>query len=1178
MEEHASTRPLNKHKRRRPPYRHYESHEEDEAPRSRRKRGRSKLPYLLALLAVVVWFLPWLAAKTPLAGMLIARATKDINGSVRIADLTLGWFSPVTIEGLEIRDAAGDPLLKAAKITSGKRLYSWITNRSDLGQLKIDDPQAQVVFEKHTNNFATTFAKWLASDPQAPPKSIIESLAAAGIGSFDFEVTGGSATIVDRALARRCAVQSLNGSARLISAVDGLRGKLRGDVDVDDKLSPFDAAWEIVAPGHGDVQAGSNKFSVASSGFPLWLVGASLQGVAPGLELDGRLVSKLDVEWRAGTAGIEQATAKGEATAEQLLVAGPWLKGDRLQLASAKLPIAMSVEKNNLRVEQLGVDCELGQLSFNGDLDMAAGLAKSLTSKPYHVIGHLDVARLAAMLPNTVHLRSDTRITAGVIDLALDATARNQGLGWQGRLETSQLSATTAGKQVTWEKPIAMTFSAHESGDGIVIERLYAEADFLELQGEGTPADGQVSASFDLDRLSRELGRFVDLGELKMAGNGTAHATWQRQANGALEATAQVDAQNFEMSRPGARPWQEARIDVVADVTARMDGTTITRVDRGDLRVSAGPDVLQARLEQPVLQVNRQGLWPVLITLRGELARWLPRVEPWIGSHPEYTLAGNCDLTADVVYSATGIELEPVTAKIQNFQLHGPAAHIDEPMVELNAQSTWDAETRELIVQDARWASSALVAQAKNMLVALDPKQTPSARGQLQYNGDLGRLWRWFDDPQSPSNLQLAGRMTGSLNVQRAGDITTAAWDNTIDRFAANVIGGASWQEPQLRLVSHMEHDGKRELLRLSDFAISSQAFQTTANGQIDDLAGRRNLQLQGRVRYDLARLQPMWQQWTGTGVRFEGVDEQPFSVSGPLRSLASTAAPGNQPGVAPSNDTIFACLQGNASAHWNNGSLYGFPLGSGDLRTQLANGVLNFNPIDVTASQGRLHLAPTIRLSPSPMLLTVARGRMAEQVHITPEMCESALKYIAPVLAGVTQAQGQFSIDLDGCSIPLASPKQGDLAGRFTVHSVQIGPGPLVQELAVLMNRGAPAALTRESVVDFRMVQGRIYHRGLELVFPEFTLKTYGSVGLDESLAIMAELPIPPKWLGNNSIGQALQGQTIQLPIGGTLKNPKIDQKALSQANAQLFQNTATGILKQELFKGLDKVLGPPK
>jgi hypothetical protein len=194
--------------------------------------------------------------------------------------------------------------------------------------------------------------------------------------------------------------------------------------------------------------------------------------------------------------------------------------------------------------------------------------------------------------------------------------------------------------------------------------------------------------------------------------------------------------------------------------------------------------------------------------------------------------------------------------------------------------------------------------------------------------------------------------------------------------------------------------------------------------------------------------------------------------------------------------------------------------------------------------------------------------------LQITPQMCAEGLQYVAPILAGVTQAQGMFSVGLDGCAIPLAEPKKADIAGKLTVHSVEVGPGPLVQTLAILLNRAAPARLTRESVVDFRMVDERIYHRGLELVFPEVTIRTYGSVGLDQSLSIVAELPVPPKWIGNNRLGDALRNQTIRLPIGGTLNKPMLDQAVLAQTSAQFVRNAAGTAVEGEVQRQIDKQL----
>jgi len=108
--------------------------------------------------------------------------------------------------------------------------------------------------------------------------------------------------------------------------------------------------------------------------------------------------------------------------------------------------------------------------------------------------------------------------------------------------------------------------------------------------------------------------------------------------------------------------------------------------------------------------------------------------------------------------------------------------------------------------------------------------------------------------------------------------------------------------------------------------------------------------------------------------------------------------------------------------------------------------------------------------------------------------------------------------------------------------------------------------------------VQGRVYHKDLELVFPDMTIRTHGSVGFDRSLSILAEMPVPPKWIGTNTLGTALEGQKIQLPIGGTLDQPMIDRRELDKLAAQFIQNAAGKVLQQELGKQLDRLLGPPK
>jgi hypothetical protein len=220
--------------------------------------------------------------------------------------------------------------------------------------------------------------------------------------------------------------------------------------------------------------------------------------------------------------------------------------------------------------------------------------------------------------------------------------------------------------------------------------------------------------------------------------------------------------------------------------------------------------------------------------------------------------------------------------------------------------------------------------------------------------------------------------------------------------------------------------------------------------------------------------------------------------------------------------------------------------------------------------------LAPQIRLAERE--LTLPPGPLAENVEVDPAMSRGAMMYVLPALASVTRAQGAFSVQLDACRISLADPAKSDVSGRVIVHSVEVGPGPLMQQLSQLLaSRPTMTPIKRESTVTFRMVNGRVYHQGLELEFPELTVRTYGSVGLDQSLALMTEMSVPPKWLAGVPISDALKNQTVRIPIGGTLDRPKIDEREIARVSAEMLRNVG-GTIRNEVSRQLDHLFGPVK
>jgi hypothetical protein len=75
-------------------------------------------------------------------------------------------------------------------------------------------------------------------------------------------------------------------------------------------------------------------------------------------------------------------------------------------------------------------------------------------------------------------------------------------------------------------------------------------------------------------------------------------------------------------------------------------------------------------------------------------------------------------------------------------------------------------------------------------------------------------------------------------------------------------------------------------------------------------------------------------------------------------------------------------------SLNWERASLYGFQFGAGELRAQFSRGIVDIQPMSLEVNEGRLKLAPHVRISPEPKLLALEPGKVVEQVRITPATC----------------------------------------------------------------------------------------------------------------------------------------------------------------------------------------------
>jgi translocation and assembly module TamB len=1131
--------------------------------RPRREGRRSWTRYAVAggLLLACVVFAPAIIARTPLVDRAIDSAAADLQGTVHAGSASLGWFSPVRLTDVDVRDANGEPLAKIPEASTERTLLGLLTGGGDPG-LKLEKPRIAITLDEQGSNLERVLEKILAkADP-------------ADATPFTLDIREAELQVIDTIARKEWTIRDF--SMRLVSPgndSEPLTLTAEGTVSDAGQSSPFKVAVTMkndALNSKGNASSGEVNFSAKR--FPVEALNHVLRQATHDAtsQMSGTLDGDLKADWAFGNVGLKSFGAQGKIALDEFTLATA-ATGDRpIELRHLEAPLNLRVKNGGLDVKQLDVQCDWGRLRATGRLaDWTAfsrgqlGLQQlaPLARSTGEISAEVDVAALSRSLPGVMRLREGTEIHAGELTLKLVSAPSEQGWTWNADVLTSRVEATHAGQRIAWEKPIEVTFSAEDAGDGIVVRQLLAQSDFLQVQGEGNLDYLSFAATYELDRLAQELGRFIDFRDWQLAGEGWTYVTWQRKDADHFAADADVQVRGLAIAA-GGQSWREENLLCNIDLAGQLDDSRVERIDHLKMHVDAQSDRGDAVLAGPVTMTSASQVWPFDVQLSGRIERWLARAALVTSQAAGWNARGDGQLACRLDYGRDKIDVPRFDLKANGLQMETFGFLINEPTMQMTGSGSFVGEPLRWEVREMTVKTTSLDARARNVVGTFDAKGSPEITGELDYSADLAKLNDAWRAAGAASPWKFAGQMRTVAKIDDRNGVLNADVQSDIQQFSAQYGAGPVVTDPKVTLTARGKLDRHTETLTLERGAIESESLRAEAAGTIQDLLRERRLDLRGKLDYDLAKLQGLLAPYLGEHVALTGRSSRDFALAGPLGAVGDR----------------FAAWSGDASIGWDTAKSYGFEAGAGTLAAQLRAGKLNITPLDFVVNEGRFKLSPEVILSPAPGEVRLPREQVLSQVKITPAMCAQALSYIAPVLAGVAQADGRVSVALDGGRLPLDNWRMGDVAGKLTVHDVRVSAGPLVSALAVVLNRATEVRLTEEAQVPFRLVQGRVYHENLELNFPELTIRTRGSVGLDRSLMILAEMPVPPKWIGNNPLGTALEGQTISLPIGGTLDRPVIDQNELNRLAGQFIQNAAGRALERELGNQLNRLLGSPQ
>ncbi|MFM7117947.1 MAG: hypothetical protein ACKO0N_15080 [Planctomycetota bacterium] len=1126
-------------------------------------------------------------------------ALADFDGKVQVRQLSLGWFQPISARGISITDGTGQPLAEIESLSSTQRLGGFLFNRN-LGHFEIVRPNLRLLLRYGGSNLEDAIAKYMNQPPSNEPALLPP--ATLSIVDGRVEIVGGGNQETTQIEGLQVRVETATSVAALLATIEAKladsrnSGSLAARVQLDEKSS-------ILNMADGSVELSLDQFPVST-------LGALAQRGVPRIQATGQLNGKVAMQFKEG--GNQAAARLEQLNLSDALLAAPDLLGpDQFALRQLAANGSLAWQTGTATAEQFTATCDFGQVTANGQMSVKeltelAGQVR-LSRAPFQLEGKLDLARVAALLPSTLHLHDDLRFESGEVQFQVLSKPQDDAARLLVNIDTTNFVARRNNQPIMWQQPLRVVADVTQRGGLPRVDQLLCRSDFLTVEGTADVEQAQLKLNGDLARLQQQLGQFVDLSGWQLAGTLSGELGWQlfspdesplpleiaslipRNAQ-TLKWSGQVAITNPVLGLPQQPVWTESQIDFEAAGNAAVDSQYRCGLLSGQGSVRLGNEQLQWKLSEPIVDLAAAPRYSAECNLQGSIARWLKQLRPWVDLS-SLAVDGNSTLRTQAILQWPTLELRNLDYLVEQFQFVGYGLNVNEPKLQGQAQVAVDLQRALAQIADVTLTSSSLAARGERLQAGYADSALQVA-GSIGFRADVNRLAGWFNLSPTPESVQYFGQAEGVLNLSSTPLEIGARFEALIPELlaaqqtspvATGTPATANWtellKETNVKLNGQVGLSQDFQKLTVEQLALQSNSLGLQTKGKIDDLCGQLVLDMSGTWS-------PNWQQINGLLgaysyqlVQLEGRQTQAFAVRGPL-----LAVPGQPTALALPLD-----LQVQTELGWDRGQVFHLPVGPANIQATLASGVASLNTGEIPFSQGRLLLTPKIDFRPESPVATLDPGPLAENIQLSPEICRDWLKYVAPLVADATSAQGKVTITTDGVAVPLADPIAMRARGAVDLQQVTIGAGPLatqlieaVQGVRILLKPNQTESrdlavwmqLERQTV-PFAVENRRVYHEGLAMHVKDFTIRTKGSVGMDQTLSMVAEIPIADEWIGKEPWLQGLKGQSLQIPISGTVSRPVIDTKAIQQLTMQLVQRTASNQLNNVVGEQTQKLQG---
>ncbi len=1104
---------------------------------------------LLAVVLIVIALLPAIVSSDMMKPFVIKQVNRQLPGRLQLESWSVSWFGGIEGQGLVYDNPSDGLLAQVAEIRTEKGLWGLMVAGGELGSVEIVDP-AMVFFLSDK-----TTARGSQKTPSPPPTP--DSIPTEKKGAF-FPVYYGKFNITNGSILTAAA----DGNETVIAKNLNLTLNARGpDTPITYRFytesgdssgrASSEGSLALAADDPLNMHKIQSDLKISVENWELEDVFAIIATRAGIPSAQGRLNANLSLTGSSG----QSLKMAGQMAMKTLRLHGGPLETDTPIVKDIVIDLDGSQTDHTLSINKLSFRSSLASGSAGGIVDDEN--QKRLSGK-----ADVDLAEVFAQFPATLKLREGTKITKGMMALSANIETAWTGTAFDGDARIDRLQGISAGKNISWTKPVTVTARGEIQREGLQLENLALRSSFLEADGRGDMRNMQVDLSADLKAALDELRKFIEIKQWDGSGKLKLNINMKETKERLNHATLKLRIDDFVLSR-NRRPIldrQVVRADLISDVQVAQEagnsqllqpslkiqssvasGTVTARQVAGSTSNSF-PNARDVKLDG---NINLQQLSSLLKNLN-LIA-------------PQTLLAGQSKVQTSGAVDDDLLTIDNARIDTQKLIYRQDNKMIRENRVILTTRGQIDLNSQSLLLAPVDIDGQAGKIHIPELAIA----DWTHAQERMKINGqadlDLNKLAQGYGDfIQLPEKTKLSGNGRIDFDMdftQPKTQYLKLQAHLAPFKLVSKTLPAVSEKKVTLNADVTRSPDGRN--MTINTFDLNSNALSLNAAGTLNRVGKNKVLDAKGTMTPDMKLVSEYLKKSGQSQVTFSGKKATPFTIK-----LVSKGDRWEDP---------LKHLNFSGAVHITAVEAYGMKLSPNDVPVRVAGAAAGAK-LESPANGGQLDFQPTLDMRQEPYILSFKENSdLLKDVQITQGLIDGLLAAIHPLFKDAVIPDGLLGLNMKHFSWPLSEKhrNRATFAGTLKLNGVKLNSTPFMADLLNLMGISERQLSLVDQDIAFEARDGRIALSPMTLEAEGHQLTMNGSIGFDSSLDFIARIPVTEKVVGKEAY-PFLQGTTIKVPIGGTASKPRIDQSAFQQATGDLMQQA----LRKNLEKGAQDLL----